>query len=426
MKTVRVIGAGLSGCEAAYQLLKRNYFVELYEVKTIKKNPIQTNDLFANLAYSDSFRSTKLTDAVGTLHCEMQLLDSLIIKAAKKAATSTTSSLVLDRNKFQSYITNYLKSQLNLKIIEAEYFEIDSDIPTIIATGPITTSNLEKAIEKLVGKNNFYLFDAVEPMILKSSIDLKNVYQQNNDLYCLLNKQQFDKIYDQLINAEIFISPLTDEIKMVHDHGLNAIETIAKKDKKLLLNTIFKAKQDSYAAVRLVQDSVRKDIYNLVGFCSSIKWPEQEKIIKNISGLANAKILRYAVMHKNDYINTAKVLNLGFQLKTHPKIFFAGQLTGVDGYVESAATAIIAAINLDRYLNKQKPLVPNINSTIGALCNYLNKTTDEIFQPIKINWALVGNKVKDLNSEKAKLKLSIKAQKAIQKYIKDINKNKSL
>ncbi|AJM71909.1 methylenetetrahydrofolate--tRNA-(uracil(54)-C(5))-methyltransferase (FADH(2)-oxidizing) TrmFO [Mycoplasma yeatsii] len=422
MKIVRVIGAGLAGCEACYQLLKRNYFVELYEVKYLKKNPIQHNDLFANLAYSDSFRSNLLTDSVGTLKQEMRMLDSLIIKAAEFSSTESNNSLVLNRIKFQEYITNFLQSQKNLKIIKQEYVEIDLNIPTIIATGPITTTSLENSIRNLVGENNFYLFDAVEPMVWKQSINMDLVYQQKDDLYCLLNKEQFENIYNQIINAEIFISPLPGEIKMVEDYGLKSLESIAR-NKELLLKTIFKPIKNSYASVRLKKDSVKDNIYTIVGFQTSIKWPFQKNIIKSIPALENAEILRYGVMHKNDYINSKELVNVGFQLKNHPNIFFAGQITGVDGYVESVASAIISSINLDRYLNNKKLIIPSVDSTIGALCNYLHKTTDQIFQPIKINWAIVGKNTKIPTSLIDKQKLSNKAIKSIQKYISKINKN---
>ncbi|EOA07589.1 Methylenetetrahydrofolate-tRNA-(uracil-5-)-methyltransferase [Mycoplasma yeatsii 13926] len=422
MKTVRVIGAGLAGCEACYQLLKRNYFVELYEVKYLKKNPIQHNDLFANLAYSDSFRSNLLTDAVGTLKQEMRMLDSLIIKAAEFSSTESNNSLVLNRIKFQEYITNFLQSQKNLKIIKQEYVEIDLNIPTIIATGPITTTSLENSIRNLVGEDNFYLFDAVEPMVWKQSINTNLVYKQKDDLYCLLNKEQFENIYNQIINAEIFISPLPSEIKMVEDYGLKSLESIAR-NKELLLKTIFKPIKNSHASVRLKKDSVKDNIYNIVGFQTSIKWPFQKNIIKSIPGLENAEILRYGVMHKNDYINSKELINVGFQLKNHPNIFFAGQITGVDGYVESTATSIISSINLDRYLNNKKLIIPSVDSTIGALCNYLDKTTDQIFQPIKINWAIVGKNTKMPTSLIDKQKLSNNAIKSIKKYISKINKN---
>ncbi|EIN14972.1 Glucose-inhibited division protein A [Mycoplasmopsis agalactiae 14628] len=427
MKRVRVIGAGISGTEVCYQLLKRNYLVELFEVKSIKKNPIQTNDMFANLAYSDSFHSNLITSAKGLLKQEMRLLDSFIIKAADYAKVAN-ESLLVDRYKFQEYITKYLKSHQNLKIIEKEYLKIDDSVPTIIATGPLSSANLENEIKNLVGESNFNLFDQVEPIVLKSSINWNYVQKGALDdklFYCSLSKNEFEHLYNLITDAEIFISPLPNEIKLLHDNGFRSIESVAKRGKNELKNLLqaneIVQNESAYATVLLKEDEYNENFLRIVNFQTSIKIPWQSEIIKAIPALANATILRYGVMHKNDYINSANVLDDNFQLKSKPNIFFAGQLTGTDGYVEASASAIICAINVDRYLNNLPKIVPSNKTIIGSLCNYVLKANKSGIQPMEANWGLVeGINLVAYNDENRKT-LSERALTEIKEFIRQIS-----
>lgn len=427
MKRVRVIGAGISGSEACYQLLKRNYLVELFEVKSIKKNPIQTNDMFANLAYSDSFHSNEITSAKGLLKQEMHLLDSLIIKAADYAKVAN-EPLLVDRYKFQEYITNYLRSYQNLKIIEKEYITIDDSVPTIITTGPLSSVNLEYEIKNLVGESNFNLFDQVEPIVLKSSINWNYVQKSALDdklFYCTLNKNEFEHLYNLIISAEIFISPLPNEIKLLYDNGFKSIESVAKSGKNELKNLLQTNEiiqtENTYATVLLREDDYNENFLRIVNFQTSIKIPWQNEIIKAVPALANALILRYGVMHKNDYLNSANVLDDNFQLKSNPNIFFAGQLTGTDGYVEAGASAIICAINVDRYLNNLPKIIPSNKTVIGGLCNYVLKANKNGIQPMEANWGLVeGINLVSYNDE-SKMMLSERALAEIKELIKQIS-----
>ncbi|QVK05493.1 methylenetetrahydrofolate--tRNA-(uracil(54)-C(5))-methyltransferase (FADH(2)-oxidizing) TrmFO [Mycoplasma mycoides] len=422
MKTIRIIGAGLSGCEAAYYLLKKGYFVELYEIKTIKKNPIQHYDYFCELAYSDSFRSTDLNTSVGTLKKELELLDSLIIKAAKYASINQNNELVVNRIEFSKYITNYLKTFNNLKIIEQEYLNIDLNIPTIIAIGPISTPIFLNKLENLINKKNLKLFDSVEPTILKQSINTNICYSLDNNLdylYCDLNKEQFEKFYNALISAKIFNSPLKNEIKLLEKNNYFSIESLAK-NKQEFINHFKPINNNAYITITLKKDSVINNLYTIVNFQTSLMWNEQLKVFSLIPGLENLKIMRYGVMHKNNYINTKKLLNLGVQLKTNKNIFFAGQIIGVDGYVESVCSGLISAINLDRYLNNKKMILPNKNSTIGSLYNYLLKT-DSNFSPMRINWALVDMIDGFELSDNSKKFYSKRAIQLIKQYLKKIN-----
>ncbi|AMW24848.1 methylenetetrahydrofolate--tRNA-(uracil-5-)-methyltransferase [Mycoplasmopsis bovis] len=399
MKKIRVIGAGISGSEVCYQLLKRNYFVELFEVKSIKKNAIQTNDLFANLAYSDSFHSNEITSAKGVLKQEMRLLDSFIIKVADYASVAT-EPLLVDRNKFQEYITNYLKSHKNLKIIEKE-------------------------IKKLVGESNFNYFDQVQPIILKRTVNWDYLQKSSNDdklFYCFLNKAEFEHLYSLIINAEIFISPLPNEIALVHNHGFSSIETIAYKGKKELKNLLSTDEliesNDFYAVISLKQDEYNENLLRIVNFQTNIKIPWQNEIIKSIPALKNSSILRYGVMHKNDYINSANVLDDDFSLKSKPNIFFVGQLTGTDGYLEASASAIICAINVDRYLRNLPKAIPNNKTVIGSLCNYVLKANKADFQPMEANWGLVEDIHLVPYNNEGKKKLSDRALFEIKEFIK--------
>ncbi|UOE63925.1 methylenetetrahydrofolate--tRNA-(uracil(54)-C(5))-methyltransferase (FADH(2)-oxidizing) TrmFO [Mycoplasmopsis bovis] len=424
MKKIRVIGAGISGSEVCYQLLKRNYLVELFEVKSIKKNAIQTNDLFANLAYSDSFHSNEITSAKGVLKQEMRMLDSFIIKVADYAIVAT-EPLLVDRNKFQEYITNYLKSHRNLKIIEKEYIEIDDSIPTIIATGPLSSPALEKEIKKLVGESNFNYFDQVQPIILKNTVNWDYIQRSNNDdklFYCFLNKAEFEHLYNLIINAEIFISPLPNEIALVHNHGFSSIETIAYKGKKELKNLLSTDElienNDFYAVISLKQDEYSENLLRIVNFQTNIKIPWQNEIIKSIPALKNSSILRYGVMHKNDYINSANVLDNNFSLISKPNIFFVGQLTGTDGYLEASASAIICAINVDRYLRNLPKAIPNNKTVFGSLCNYVLKANKADFQPMEANWGLVEDIHLVPYNNEGKKKLSDRALFEIKEFIK--------
>ncbi|WP_347938196.1 methylenetetrahydrofolate--tRNA-(uracil(54)-C(5))-methyltransferase (FADH(2)-oxidizing) TrmFO [Mycoplasma feriruminatoris] len=422
MKTIRIIGAGLSGCEAAYYLLKKGYFVELYEVKTLKKNPIQHYDDFCELAYSDSFRSTDLKTSVGVLKKELELLDSLIIKAAKHTSLNNNNELVVNRIKFSKYITNYLKTFKNLKIIEQEYLNIDLNIPTIIAIGPISTPSFLNKLETLINKENLKLFDKVEPTILKQSINMDICYSLNNNLdylYIDLNKKQFEKFYSALINAKVFISPLKNEIDLLEQNNHFSIESLAK-NKQEFINNFKPINKNAYITIKLKKDSVIDHLYTIENFSTSLMWLEQQKVFSLIPGLENLKIMRYGVMHKNNYINTKKLLNLGVQLKGYENIFFAGQIIGVDGYVESVSSGLISAINLDRYLNNKKMILPNKNTTIGSLYNYLLNVYDD-FSPMRVNWALVDMINNCDLSDQSKKFYKNRAIKLIKQYIKKIN-----
>ncbi|ASZ09301.1 FADH(2)-oxidizing methylenetetrahydrofolate--tRNA-(uracil(54)-C(5))-methyltransferase TrmFO [Mesoplasma chauliocola] len=403
-RTVNIIGAGLAGSEAAYQLAKRNIKVKLYEVKRITKNPVQFLDGFAELVCSNSLRSNEMTNAVGTLKEEMRLLDSLIIRAAEYAQVPAGGSLAVDRIMFSEYITNELQNNNLIEIIDKEVISIDPNEITLVASGPLTTDNLQNEISKLIGTDDFYFYDAVAPIIEKESINMEIAYQKNrydkgetsDYINCPMSKEEYLNFYNELIRAEVTIGHLPGEAELKYFEGCMPVEAMAKRGEETLLFGPMKPKglnkpdgTRNHAVVQLRQDDANNRLYNIVGFQTNLKWPEQKRVFSMIPGLENAKFVRYGVMHKNNFINSPKVLNKFLQLKSNENIFFAGQITGVEGYVESCVTGLITSINIFNYINNKEMKIPTSKSVTGALLNYINKASITNFQPMKANWGIV-------------------------------------
>lgn len=430
MKTVNVIGAGLAGSEAAYQLSKRGIKVNLYEKKRIIKNEVQKLNDFAELVCSNTLRSKLLTNAVGALKNEMQLFDSLIIKAAYANEVPAGSALAVDRENFSRYITSCLENDPNINIIDQDYIKINYDQPTIIATGPLTSENLQQEIKQILGEEYFYFYDAVAPIITKESIDFSKAYYKSrydkgeaSYINCPMNETQYDLFYDKLINGETIV--LKDHEKDIFFEGCMPIEAMAKRGKQSLLFGPLKPvgleqTKDikNHAVVQLRQDNAAAELYNLVGFQTNLKWPVQKEVIRTIPGLENANIIRYGVMHKNNFINSPYVLNKHLQLKHQPNIFFAGQITGVEGYVESCATGIIVAINIFNHLNSQPLLIFPKETVMGALVNYIIESDSTNFQPMKANYGILPNFEKRFKSKEEKyLNYSKRAIETMQYFI---------
>ncbi|WP_027048005.1 methylenetetrahydrofolate--tRNA-(uracil(54)-C(5))-methyltransferase (FADH(2)-oxidizing) TrmFO [Mesoplasma syrphidae] len=404
MKKINIIGAGLSGTEAAYQLAKKGYFVNLYEVKRLKRNSVQVTNNLAELVCSNSLRSDDLLNAVGTLKEEMRLLDSLIIKAAEFARVPAGGSLAVDREKFSEYVTDAISTNPKIKIIDQEVSEFEHNTVTLVASGPLTTESMQNQINNLLGKDDFYFYDAVAPIITKDSINMniafkKNRYEKGDTedyINCPMTKSQYEHFYNELISAELAIGHLEGEDSFKYFEGCMPVEGMAKRGEKTLLFGPMKPQglrnldgTTNYAVVQLRQDDAKDSLYNIVGFQTNLKWAEQKRVFSLIPGLESANFVRYGVMHKNNFINSPKVLNNFLQLKTDPNIFFAGQITGVEGYVESTVTGIIAAINIDKYLKKQDMIVPPTTTVTGSLINYINKASTTNFQPMKANWGII-------------------------------------
>lgn len=398
---VNIIGAGLAGSEAAYQLLKRGHKVRLYEMRPVKMTEAHKTENFAELVCTNSLRSDDITNAVGLLKHEMETLDSLIIKAAKHARVPAGGSLAVDRDDFSIYIQNKLLEFDNLEVIREEVKEIPKDGITIIATGPLTSSDLFKNIQQLIGLNQLHFFDAVAPIISKESINmdvcyLKNRYDKGEAAYinCPMNKEEYETFYKELLNAKK-VAPKDFE-KNVFE-GCMPVEVMASRGFQTLTFGPMKPvglerneEDRPYAVVQLRRDDALNEMYNIVGFQTSLTWGEQKRVIGLIPGLENVDIIRYGVIHRNTYIESPKVLNDSFQVINNPNIFFAGQISGVEGYVESAASGLNVALQVNSLIKNDK-LIPLPKDTIlGSMARYI-KTPNKNFVPMNANFGLLDS-----------------------------------
>ena len=401
-KKVIVIGAGLAGSEAAWQLAKRGVNVDLYEMRPKKMTPAHKTQNFAELVCSNSLRANNITNAVGLLKEEMRRLDSLIIKCADATQVPAGGALAVDRDKFSEMITETIKNHPNINVIEEEITQIPKgDIPVVVATGPLTSDALSQDIRTYTKQEGLYFYDAAAPIIEKDSIDMNKVYLKSRYdkgeaayLNCPMTKDEFFNFYNALITAEA--APLKEFEKEIYFEGCMPFEEMAKRGEKTLLFGPMKPvgledpKTDKrpYAVVQLRQDNSEGTLYNIVGFQTHLKWGEQKRIINLIPGLENANIVRYGVMHRNTYLNSPQLLEKTYKLKEEKNIYFAGQMTGVEGYVESAASGIVAALNA-LYNQEDKQIIFPTENMIGAMANYIVDNTSKNFQPMNANFGII-------------------------------------
>ena len=401
-KKVIVIGAGLAGSEAAWQLAKRGVNVDLYEMRPKKMTPAHNTQNFAELVCSNSLRANNITNAVGLLKEEMRRLDSLIIKCADATQVPAGGALAVDRDKFSEMITETIKNHPNINVIEEEITQIPKgDIPVVVATGPLTSDALSQDIRTYTKQEGLYFYDAAAPIIEKDSIDMNKVYLKSRYdkgeaayLNCPMTKDEFFNFYNALITAEA--APLKEFEKEIYFEGCMPFEEMAKRGEKTLLFGPMKPvgledpKTDKrpYAVVQLRQDNSEGTLYNIVGFQTHLKWGEQKRIINLIPGLENANIVRYGVMHRNTYLNSPQLLEKTYKLKEEKNIYFAGQMTGVEGYVESAASGIVAALNA-LYNQEDKQIIFPTETMIGAMANYIVDNTSKNFQPMNANFGII-------------------------------------
>lgn len=396
---VKIIGAGLAGVEAAWYLANKGINVDLYEMRPNKTTGAHKTDKFAELVCSNSLRADGLLNGVGLLKAEMEKFDSIVMKSARNNSVKAGGALAVDRESFSEEITNKISNHPLINIHKEEVLEID-DVPTIICSGPLTSDGLSKAIKDFLGSEYFYFFDAAAPIVAADSINydiayLKSRYDKGEAAYlnCPMNKEEFDKFYDALINAECVV-PHDFELKVFE--GCMPIEVMAKRGKETLLFGPLKPVgleidgKTPYAVVQLRQDNFSASLYNIVGFQTHMKFPAQQKVISLIPGLENASIMRYGVMHRNSFINSPSVLLPTYQTKKNPNIFFAGQITGVEGYVESAASGIAAAVNMERFLKGKELLVFPKETMMGAMVNYITHTSSNNFQPMNANFGILN------------------------------------
>lgn len=397
---INVIGAGLAGSEAAYQIAKRGIKVHLYEMRPVRQTPAHHTDKFAELVCSNSLRANTLTNAVGVLKEEMRRLDSVIIRSADECAVPAGGALAVDRHEFASRVTEYVKNHPNVIVHNEEMTKIPEG-PTVIATGPLTSPELSQQLKELTGEDYFYFYDAAAPIVEKDSIDLNKVYLKSRYdkgeaayLNCPMTEEEFDRFYEALTTAETV--PLKEFEKEIFFEGCMPVEVMAKRGKQTLLFGPMKpvgledpkTGKTPYAVVQLRQDDSAGTLYNIVGFQTHLKWGPQKEVMQLIPGLENAEIVRYGVMHRNTFINSPKLLEPTYRFKGRQDLFFAGQMTGVEGYVESAASGLVAGINAARLVMEKDLVVFPAETAIGSMANYITTTSEKHFQPMNANFGL--------------------------------------
>lgn len=400
MERVTVIGAGLAGCEATWQLIKRNIPVRLVEMRPKKESPAFHTDRFAELVCSNSLRSNAMNNAVGILKEELRQMDSLIMKSADMHAVPAGSALAVDRETFSQYITDTIKNHPLVEVVNEEMTSLPEG-PCIIATGPLTSDTLAKAIHDFTAEDTFHFYDAAAPIIEKDSIDFSKAYYKSrydkgeaSYINCPMNADEFETFYDALIHAECV--NLHDFEKETYFEGCMPIEEMARRGKKTMLFGPLKPvglekDKDSHpvAVVQLRQDNVAASMYNIVGFQTHLTWPEQRRVFALIPGLEDLKITRYGVMHRNSYLSSPVVLKETYQSKKRDDLFFAGQLTGVEGYVESCASGLIAGINMALYMQGKEPICFGNTCVMGSQAYYITHCDAKHFQPMNANFGIM-------------------------------------
>jgi methylenetetrahydrofolate--tRNA-(uracil-5-)-methyltransferase len=397
---INVIGAGLAGSEAAWQIAKRGIKVHLYEMRPVKQTPAHHTDKFAELVCSNSLRANTLTNAVGVLKEEMRKLDSVIISSADACSVPAGGALAVDRHEFASKVTDMVKNHENVTVINEEVVDIPEG-PTVIATGPLTSQSLALQLKELTGEEYLYFYDAAAPILEKESINMDKVYLKSRYdkgeaayLNCPMTEEEFNQFYEALITAETV--PLKEFEKEIFFEGCMPIEVMAKRGIKTMLFGPMKpvgledprTGKRPFAVVQLRQDDATGTLFNIVGFQTHLKWGAQKEVISLIPGLENVEIVRYGVMHRNTFINSPKVLKATYQFKNRDDLFFAGQMTGVEGYVESAASGLIAGINAARLVKGETPIEFPEETAMGSMAKYITMANQKHFQPMNANFGL--------------------------------------
>ncbi|CEH32005.1 Methylenetetrahydrofolate--tRNA-(uracil-5-)-methyltransferase TrmFO (Folate-dependent tRNA (ur acil-5-)-methyltransferase) (Folate-dependent tRNA(M-5-U54)-methyltransferase) [Aneurinibacillus migulanus] len=412
MEKVKVIGAGLAGSEAAWQIAEQGVDVILYEMRPVRNTPAHHTDKFAELVCSNSLRANSLTNAVGILKEEMRHLSSIIIRSADNCAVPAGGALAVDRHEFAGAVTDSVRNHPRIEVRNEEITEIPDGI-VVIATGPLTSPDLSKQLQEITGQEYLYFYDAAAPIIEKETIDMEKVflasrYDKGEAAYlnCPMNEAEFNAFYEALITAEEV--PLKEFEKQIFFEGCMPIEVMAKRGKQTMLFGPMKpvgltdprTGKQPFAVVQLRQDNSAGTLYNIVGFQTHLKWPEQRRVFGMIPGLENAEIVRYGVIHRNTFINSPRLLKPTYQYKDRDTLFFAGQMTGVEGYVESAASGLIAGINAGRLARGLDALVFPTETAMGSMGHYITTANPDSFQPMNANFGLFPPLEKKIRNKK--------------------------
>lgn len=434
MSKITVIGAGLAGCEAAYTVANMGIKVDLIEMKPIKKSPAHKSDNFAELVCSNSLKAMRVDSAAGLLKQEMRLLGSICLEAADHSVVPAGGALAVERNIFSQYITKKVKEHPNINVISDVIEKLPKDIICIVATGPLTDGGLAKDIEELTGEGNLSFYDAAAPIITAESVDffsafIASRYDRDNSgegdyINCPMNKDEYDAFHNELINAQG--APLHEFDKKLNVYeGCMPIEVLARRGADSIRFGPLKpvglrdpnTGHRPWAVVQLRKENAEGSLYNLVGFQTNLKFSEQKRVFSMIPALKNADFMRYGVMHRNSFINSPKILNKNLSLKNSENIFFAGQLSGVEGYMESAASGIVAAINaVNKLKNKPQFILPKF-TMIGALLNYITDESVENFQPMGANFGVLP--ALDVHIKDKRERYSALAERSLE-YFKNI------
>ena len=433
---LKMIGGGLAGCEAAWQAANRGIKVRLSEMKPLRFSPAHTNKDFGELVCSNSLKGNGLDNACGLLKEEMRRMNSLIISCADETRVPAGGALAVDRDKFAALITERIKSHENIETVSEVVSDINTDEFTVVATGPLSDDSLNGAITALTGCEALSFFDAAAPVVTAESIDAEKTYMAArynkgtaDYINCPMTKDEYDAFYDALVSAErAQLHENVENIKVFE--GCMPVEIMAARGRETLCFGPLKPRglpdpktgREPYAVLQLRRDNAEGTLYNLVGFQTNLKFGEQKRVFSMIPGLENAEFVRYGVMHRNTYINSPKVLAADYSLKKYPRIFFAGQMTGVEGYVESASSGMAAGINAARKMLGKEPVIFPPAMCTGALIRYITDGENKRFQPMNANFGIIEwERVKIKNKKDRYEYISSLALKETDNIIKSID-----
>lgn len=432
MQKVTVVGAGLAGSEAAWQIAEQGIQVVLYEMRPVKQTPAHHTDKFAELVCSNSLRANGLTNAVGILKEEMRRLNSVIIKSADACAVPAGGALAVDRHEFAEAVTHSVRNHPNIHVINEELEDIPEGL-CVIATGPLTSAAIAAKLQQLTGQEYLYFYDAAAPILDRETIDADKVflasrYDKGDAAYlnCPMTEEEFEKFYEALISADVV--PLKEFEKEIYFEGCMPIEEIARRGKQTVLFGPMKpvgltdprTGKQPFAVIQLRQDNSAGTLYNMVGFQTHLKWGDQKRVFQMIPGLENAEIVRYGVMHRNTFINSPTLLHPTYQYRERETLFLAGQMTGVEGYVESAAAGLVAGINAARLAHGSTPLIFPKETAIGSMAHYITTANPHNFQPMNANFGLFPPLDKRIRNKQERYEqMAQRALTTIQNFIRN-------